>query len=89
MLEDGEVYARSQDREQCKAKFRRREMEDLDRRIHERRFSATEEEWPNNNSFYHKQFQVGCSSSTPSSSLSSFTSSECFRVYVKGLVSDE
>ncbi|XP_030453684.1 E3 ubiquitin-protein ligase RSL1-like [Syzygium oleosum] len=96
MLEEMERYAREhQDRAQCEAEFRRM-REDLDCRVHDLRFAAEivgipEEEWRNYGDFYHKPFQAGCSSSAASSSSSSSSpaSSECFRVHVKGLVSEE
>ncbi|KAF8015554.1 hypothetical protein BT93_H1164 [Corymbia citriodora subsp. variegata] len=94
MLEEMEKYAlERQDREHCEAEFRRM-REDLDRRVHDLRFAAEivgipEEEWQNYGDFYHKPFEAGCSSSAASSSSSASASGECFRVHVKGLVSEE
>ncbi|KAL3718839.1 hypothetical protein ACJRO7_003878 [Eucalyptus globulus] len=95
MLDEMERYAQEhQDREHCEAEFRRM-RQDLDRRVHDMRFAAEivgipEEEWRNYGDEYHKPFQAGCLSSAASSSSSSSASSgECFRVHVKGLVSEE
>ncbi|XP_030526785.1 E3 ubiquitin-protein ligase RSL1-like [Rhodamnia argentea] len=94
VLEEMERSAREhEDRAQCEAEFRRMRL-DLDRRIHDQRFAAEvfgipEEEWQDYGDFYHKPFEAGCSSSAPSSSSASSASGECFRVYVKGLVSEE
>ncbi|XP_031400381.1 uncharacterized protein LOC116210601 [Punica granatum] len=89
MLEEMERYALERnDREQCMAEFKRM-REDLDRRVYDQKFAAEittipEGEWQNYGDNYHKPYEAGGSSSSSSSGVS-----ECFRVYSKGLVSEE
>lgn len=65
----------------------RKLTEDLDRRIHDQKlaadiFNIPDDEWRNNGDHFHRPYGTDSSSSSSSSS-------ECFRVYFKGLVSEE
>ncbi|OWM68868.1 hypothetical protein CDL15_Pgr025055 [Punica granatum] len=79
-MEEMERY----DREQCIKEFRRM-REDLDRRVYDQKFAAEitsipDDQWQEDGDNYHKPYEAGSSSSAVS---------EGFRIYLKGLVSEE
>ncbi|KAL0533897.1 hypothetical protein IC582_028172 [Cucumis melo] len=92
MLEDIARFAMEfKDREHCQTEMRKMK-EELDRRIHDQKFaeyirSVPENEWREYGDNYEKPY--GESSSSSSSSSSWNVDSECFRVYSKGLISEE
>ncbi|KAJ7980960.1 RBR-type E3 ubiquitin transferase [Quillaja saponaria] len=99
MLEDLKAFAQElEDREQCEAEMRKM-RDDLDRRIFDQTFARDimnipEDQWQNYGDNYHKPYCTdGASSSSSSSSSSSlqnpFLATEVFKLYFKGLVSEE
>lgn len=82
------------DREKCQAEMRKTK-EELDRRIHDQKFAnyirnVPEDDWMKYGDNYEKPYGQASSSSSSSSSPSRvFLDSECFRVYSKGLISEE
>lgn len=99
MLEDVDRVMRElEDRNKSEVEMRKM-REDLDLRIYDQMVAAEilnipEEEWKINGDNYHRPYRMkaSSSSSSPSSSSSSSTvlvDTECFRLYFKGLVSEE
>ncbi|XP_059430477.1 E3 ubiquitin-protein ligase RSL1-like [Corylus avellana] len=95
MLQDAERFVQElEDRERSEAEMRKM-LEDLDRRIHDQKFAAyilniPEEEWKVHGDNYNSPYRSDASSSSSSSSSSTvLVDAECFRLYSKGLVSEE
>jgi hypothetical protein len=94
MLQDVEWFAQElEDRELSEAEMRKM-LEDLDRRIHDQKLAEDiqnipEQDWEVDGDNYHRPYRTDLSSSSSSSSLSGLLDTECFRLYFKGLVSEE
>uniref|UniRef100_A0A2N9FSW1 RBR-type E3 ubiquitin transferase n=1 Tax=Fagus sylvatica TaxID=28930 RepID=A0A2N9FSW1_FAGSY len=98
MLEDMERFVQElEDRQQSEAEMRKMK-EDLDRRIHDQKFAAyilnvPDKQWELYGDNYNSPYRTSKSSSSASSSSSSSSTAlidtECFRLYFKGLVSEE
>jgi hypothetical protein len=96
MLQDAERYVQElEDRERSEAEMKKM-MEDLDLRIHDQKFAAyilniPDKEWQAYGDNYDSPYRsyASSSTSTPSSSSTVFVDTECFRLYSKGLVSEE
>ena len=96
MLEDMERFVQElEDRQQSEAEMRKMK-EDLDRRIHDQKFAAyilnvPDKQWELYGDNYDSPYRTSKYSSSASSSSSStaLIDTECFRLYFKGLVSEE
>ncbi|KAM4095438.1 hypothetical protein ACJW30_08G030200 [Castanea mollissima] len=93
MLEDMNRFVQElEDREQSEAEMRKLK-EDLDRRIHDQKLAVDidnipDEQWEKYGDNYHRPYRTA-KSSPSSSSSKALVDSECFRLYFKGLVSEE
>nr|POF09911.1 putative e3 ubiquitin-protein ligase rbra [Quercus suber] len=91
MLEDMNRFVQElEDREQSEAETRKLK-EDLDRRIHDQKLAVDihnipDQQWEKYGDNYHRPYRTPSSSSSSSKAL---VDSECFRLYFKGLVSEE
>ncbi|KAL0014127.1 hypothetical protein SO802_001196 [Lithocarpus litseifolius] len=91
MLEDMIRFVQGlKDREQREAEMRKL-TEDLDRRIHDQKLTVDignipDEQWEKYGNNYHRPYHMAKSSPSSSKAL---VDSECFRLYFKGLVSEE
>jgi hypothetical protein len=91
MLQDVERFVQEhEDRELSEAEMRKM-REDLDRRIHDQKLAddilnIPEEEWEADGDNYHRPYRTDSSSS---SSTTALVDTERFRLYFKGLVSEE
>ncbi|KAJ4890523.1 zinc finger (C3HC4-type RING finger) family protein [Raphanus sativus] len=97
ILEDiARVDQERRDREFGAQEMKRLKL-DLDRRIHDQRFAKEimnipDADWTKDGDFFHKPYSLGSASSSSSSSSVDkvpAVEGECFRVYCKGLVSEE
>ncbi|KDP44111.1 hypothetical protein JCGZ_05578 [Jatropha curcas] len=96
LLEDIERWDQeNKDREMCK-RLRREIKEDLNRRIHDKEVASeilriSDDEWEKHGDNYQKPYgaQEGCSSSSSLVSELELFNSEGFKVYCKGLESEE
>lgn len=96
ILEDiARVDQERRDREFGAQEMKRLKL-DLDRRIHDQRFAKEimnipDADWSKDGDFFHKPYSLGSASSSSSSSVDKVPAveGECFRVYCKGLVSEE
>ncbi|KAB1226127.1 putative E3 ubiquitin-protein ligase rbrA [Morella rubra] len=92
MMQDLDRYMQEHfDRKRSEAEMTRM-REDLDRRIHDQKFAdyilnISDEEWRIYGDNYHGPYGIDASSS--SSSSTALVDTECFRLYFKGLVSEE
>lgn len=92
MMQDLDRYMQEHfDRKRSEAEMRRM-RENLDRRIHDQKFAdyilnISDEEWRIYGDNYHRPYGIDASSS--SSSSTALVDTECFRLYFKGLVSEE
>ncbi|KAK9998429.1 hypothetical protein SO802_018032 [Lithocarpus litseifolius] len=93
MLEDMNRFVQElEDREQSEAEMRKLK-EDLDRRIHDQKLAVDihnipDQQWEKYGDNYHRPYRTA-KSSPSSSSSKALVDSECFRLYFKGLVSEE
>lgn len=94
MLQDVDRVLRElEDRRQSELEMRKM-REDLDVRIHDQKLAAEilnipDEEWKISGDYYHRPYGMKASSSSSSSSSTVLVDTECFRLYFKGLVSEE
>lgn len=94
MLEDVMRFTQElKDLEQCQAEMTKM-REDLDRRIFDQTFATDimnipEDQWKRDGDYFHKPYYADGASSASSSSRSPCLAAECFKVYCKGLVSEE
>ena len=93
MLEDmNRIVQELEDCEQSEVEMRKLK-EDLDHRIHNKKIAVDihnilDQQWEKYGDNYHRPYRTAKSSSSSSSSKA-LVDSECFRLYFKGLVSEE
>lgn len=89
MLQDVERFVQELEDSELSDAEMRKMREDMDRRIHDRKLAGDilnipEEDWEEDGDNYHRSYRMD-----PSSSSTALVDTEYFRLYSKGLVSEE